>query len=320
MIALLLLPLLLPWALPPLARRTAERVRPDIALRAITGAAAALALGVVACLGALLLPLALHVPALARLAHLLQPVQAGPAVLAFGSSALAAGALAVCAIAGVRGTAAEVGRLRAAHERVAGLPEAGGMCVLDEDRPDAFALPGLRGAGRIVVTAGMLRALDPSEREALLGHERAHLAARHHLFLALAQLAGWCHPALAAVVPEVSFAAERAADEAAARACGDRRLAARAVGRAALAATPRRDGARQPTLAAGGTTGPVPARVRALLAEGPVRRVIPAALAMALLCTAAGASSLAGSIWLHRGVEIAQGEHPSDRGESTGAP
>ncbi|MFB7051631.1 M48 family metalloprotease [Streptomyces vinaceus] len=313
MIALLLLPLLLPWALPPLARRTAERVRPDIALRAITGASAALAVGVVACLGALLLPLALHVPALARLAHLLRPFQAGPAVLAFGASALAAGALAVCAIAAVRGAAAEVGRLRAARVRVAGLPDAGGMCVLDDDRPDAFALPGLRGAaGRIVVTAGMLRALDPREREALIGHERAHLAARHHLFLALAQLAGWCHPALAAVVPDVSFAAERAADEAAAVACGDRRLAARAVGRAALAATPRRDGAQQPALAPGGTTGPVPARVRALLTEGPARRVIPAVMAMALLCTAAGASSLAGSIWLHRGVEIAQGEHPSD--------
>ncbi|MFE0653710.1 M56 family metallopeptidase [Streptomyces sp. NPDC059534] len=313
MIALLLIPLLLPWALPPLARRTVERVRPDIALVAITGAAAALAVGVVACLGVLLLPLAVRVPQLAALLHLLQPLQAGPTALAFTASAVAAGAIVVTLVAVARGAVAEAGRLRAARRRVAGLPEVGGMCVLDDDRPDAFALPGgPRGTGRIVVTAGMLRALDIHEREALLGHERAHLAARHHLFLAVAALAGWCHPALAAVVPHVSFAVERAADETAARACGDRRLAARAVGRAALAVSARPAGPELPVLAAGGTTGPVPARVRALLAQTPVRRVAPALLAMILLCSAAGVSSAAGAVWLHRGVEIAQGEHPSD--------
>ncbi|MFB6629641.1 M48 family metalloprotease [Streptomyces sp. NPDC056362] len=311
MIALLLLPLLLPWALPPLARRTAERLRPDIALVAVTGAAAALALGVVACLGVLLLPLALRLPGAAALVHLLRPLHAGPPVLVPVLSAVAAGALVVTATAVARGCLAEADRLRTAHRRVAGAPEAGGMCVLDDDRPDAFALPGgPRGTGRIVVTAGMLRALDAREREALLGHERAHLSSRHHLFLAVAALAGWCHPALAAVVPHVSFAAERAADEAAARTCGDRRLTARAVGRAALAATSRPAGPDLPVLAAGGTTGPVPARVRALLAQAPTRRVAPALLAMVLLCGAAGASSAAGAVWLHRGVEIAQGELP----------
>ncbi|MEU8587371.1 M56 family metallopeptidase [Streptomyces sp. NPDC048664] len=313
MIALLLIPLLLPWLLPPLARRTAERVRPDVALCAITGAAAALALGVLACLGALLLPLALRLPLLAAFAHLLHPLQAGPAVLVSGVSVLAAGALVVTVIAGARGVAAEAVRLRATHRRVAELPEAGGMCVLDDDRPDAFALPGgLGSAGRVVVTAGMLRALDPQERRALLGHERAHLVCRHHLFLAVAQLAGWCHPALAAVVPDVSFAAERAADEVAARVCGDRRLTARAVGHAALAANAHRAGDRLPAVAAGAATGPVPARVRALLAQAPVRRVAPAVIAMALLCATAGASSLAGAVWLHRGVEVAQGEQSSE--------
>ncbi|MFJ6867598.1 M48 family metalloprotease [Streptomyces termitum] len=121
--------------------------------------------------------------------------------------------------------------------------------------------------GRIVVTAGMFRALDPHERDVLLGHERAHLDSRHHLFLAVAQLAGWCHPASATVVPQVSFAAERAADETPAAACGDRRPTARAVGKAALAALflPART-------AAGGTTGPVPARVKALLLKAPAHR------------------------------------------------
>ncbi|GAA3274897.1 M48 family metalloprotease [Streptomyces lavendulae] len=313
MITLLVAPLLLPWILPALARRTAEKVRPDIALRAVTLATASLALGVVACLGTLLLPLALRLPALADFAHLLHPVQAGPAVLVFCASMLAGGALAVSATAGARGAKAELMRLRAAQALVAGMPEAGGLCVLDDERPDAFALPGwMRRSGRIVVTAGMLRALDPGEREALLGHERAHLADRHHLFLSVAQLAGWCHPALAAVTPVVSFAAERAADEAAARACGDRRLAARAIGRAALASTSPRSGLQVPAAAARATTGPVPARVKALLAQAPVRRVAPALVAMGLLCTAAGASSLGGAVWLHRGVELAQGEHSSD--------
>ncbi|MEU1229519.1 M56 family metallopeptidase [Streptomyces sp. NPDC005828] len=313
MIVLLFLPLVIPWALPPLARRTVARVRPDIALYAITAATAALAVGTVACLGALVLPLALRLPALASLVHLLAPLHAGPPVVAFGAAVLSVGALVVTLYAAVRGVAAEVVRLRAARRRVAGLSQAGGLCVVDDERPDAFALPGgSREGDRIVVTSGMLRALDPGEREALLTHERAHLAARHHLFLGLARLAGWCHPALAAVVPEVSFAAERAADEVAARVCGDRKLAARAVGRAALAATSRAAGPPRPVVAAGGTTGPVPARVKALLALAPARRLSAALVVMVLLCTAAGASSLAGAVWLHRGVETAQGESPSD--------
>lgn len=237
MIALLLVPLLLPWLLPPLARRTAGRVRPEVALWTITTAAGALAVGVVACLGVLLLPLALAIPPLAALVHLIQPLQAGPAPLALGVSALSAGIVAVTGVTVVRRGLSEAKRLRTAHGEVAHLPHAGGLCVLEDPRPDAYALPGLLGPGRIVVTSGMLRSLDPQEREALLAHERAHLAARHHLFLAAAQVAGWCHPALAAVIPQVSFAAERAADESAARATGNRRLTAQAVGRAALATT-----------------------------------------------------------------------------------
>ncbi|MFF3861339.1 M56 family metallopeptidase [Streptomyces sp. NPDC002209] len=312
MIALLIVPLLLPWILPPLARRAAGRVRPDVALWSITTAAVVLAVGVVVCLGVLLLPLALTIPPLAALVHLIQPLRAGPAPLTLGVSVLSAGIAAVTGVTVLRRGWSEAQRLRTAHGDVAHLPHVGGLCVLDDSRPDAYVLPGLTGPGRVVVTSGMLRSLDLHEREALLAHERAHLASRHHLFLAAAQLAGWCHPALAAVIPQVSFAAERAADESAARATGDRTLTARAVGRAALAATRGGVRPRGSVLAAGAVTGPVPARVKALLAQAPARRVAPALLAMALLCTMAGASSLAGSIWLHRGVEIAQGEYLSD--------
>ncbi|WP_079051066.1 M56 family metallopeptidase [Streptomyces sp. NRRL F-5122] len=313
MIALLLVPLILPWALPPLARHTAERVRPDIALWAVTAASAALAFGVVASLGVLVLPLALEIPPLAALVDLIQPLQAGPESLVLGISALAAGLVAVTAVAATRRMVTEMRRLRAIHGSLAALPDAGGLCVVDDPCPDAYALPGgLRGRGRIVVTTGMLRALDGAEREVLLAHERAHLAGRHHLFLATALLAGQCHPALAAVVHPVSFAAERAADEVAARTAGNRTLAAHAVGRAALAAARKRVTPARPAVIPGAVTGPVPARVRALLFNAPTRRIAPALLAMHLLCAAAAASSLAGATLLHQGVEVAQGEHASD--------
>ncbi|QBJ89105.1 M56 family peptidase [Streptomyces seoulensis] len=313
MITLLLVPLFLPWALPPLARRTVERVRPEIALWTVTCATVTLAIGVVASLGLLLLPLSLKLPPAAALAELVRPLAAGPRLLVLGVSALAGGSLALAGYQALRQAALEMAHLRAARRRVAGVPDAGGLCVLSDPRPDAFALPGgLRRADRIVVTTGMLRALDPVQREALLAHERAHLAAKHHLFLSAAQIAGWCHPALAAVTAHISFAAERAADEAAASRCGDRNVTAHAVGRAALAASRSRSATGAPALAPGATTGPVPARVKALLAPAPVRRMVPALLAMALVCSAAGASSTAGAVWLHHGVEIAQGERSSD--------
>ncbi|MBT2387301.1 M48 family metalloprotease [Streptomyces sp. ISL-11] len=319
MIALLLLPLLLPIALPPLARRVVGKVRPDIALWTVTLASAALATGVLACLGALLLPLALMVPSLAALAELVRPVEAGPATLVELASALATGALAVAAAAVVRAAVREAGRLRSVRADLVGHPEAGGLCVVEDDRADAYALPGTGSRpGRVVVTTGMLRVLTPAQREALLAHERAHLAGRHHVFLLVGGLAARCHPALCPVAATISLAAERAADEAAAAVGGDRTVTAHAIGRAALATG--RSRAPRPASAPGAGTGPVPARVKALLAAAPVRRITPVVLAMALLCGTAAASSLAGAASLHHRVEIAQGERPGDPGPPPGRP
>ncbi|MFF0189306.1 M48 family metalloprotease [Streptomyces sp. NPDC005244] len=311
MIALLLIPLILPFALPPLARRVVDRVRPEVALWTVTAASVLLAVGVVACLGVLLMPLALAAPPLAGPAHLIQPLDAGPQTLVMAVSVLAGGGLVVACVTAVRKALWEIRRLRAARLDVAGLPDAAGLCVIDDARPDAYALPGgLRTAGRIVVTTGMLRALTPGERGVLLAHERAHLDGRHHLFLAAAQLSAWCHPALAGVTRQVSFAAERAADEAAALVAGDRALAANAVGHAALASTRARTVL--PAFAPSAVTGPVPARVKALLAHAPVRHLAPPLLAVVMLTGLAGGSALAGAVSVHRGVEIAQGELPSD--------
>ncbi|PYC61400.1 M56 family peptidase, partial [Streptomyces tateyamensis] len=70
------------------------------------------------------------------------------------------------------------------------------------------------------------------ERAALLAHERAHLRARHHLFLAAAEYAAVLHPALRRLRGPLGYHLERWADESAARSVGDRALTARAVGRA----------------------------------------------------------------------------------------
>ena len=48
-------------------------------------------------------------------------------------------------------------------------PGAGGLVVVDDPAPDAYALPGL--SGRVVVSTAMLRALPAAERRALLAHE-----------------------------------------------------------------------------------------------------------------------------------------------------
>jgi len=74
---------------------------------------------------------------------------------------------------------------------------------------------------------------------------------------------------------------ERWADEEAARVVGDRRITARAVGKAALISS----GPPAPTLAAFAAPGPVPRRVAALLGPAPETRTWPPTF------TAAGAAA-----------------------------
>jgi Zn-dependent protease with chaperone function len=109
-----------------------------------------------------------------------------------------------------------------------------GLVVLDDDVPDAYALPGL--SGRVVVSTGMLRALPAVERRVLLAHEAAHLRQRHHLYIQVAELSAAANPMLRPLANAVRAAAERWADETAALAVGDRLVVARAVARASLAA------------------------------------------------------------------------------------
>ncbi|WNM31398.1 M48 family metalloprotease [Streptomyces sp. Li-HN-5-11] len=168
-----------------------------------------------------------------------------------------------------------------ARRECARMPGGSELTVVDDDTPQAFALPG--APGRIVVSRGMLRCLDGEEREALLAHERAHLRGRHHVFQTLWRLAAALNPLLRPLADAGGFALERWADEDAAAQVGSRRVVARAVGRAALASSSRASST--PALAV--TGGAVPQRVRALLAPPPPRRTFPiagGALLLTLCC------------------------------------
>jgi Zn-dependent protease with chaperone function len=163
-----------------------------------------------------------------------------------------------------------------------------GLVIVDDDRAEAYALPGL--VGRIVVTRGMLTALTASERRVLFAHERSHLDHRHTLFVQFAELAAAANPLLRPVAAVVRGGVERWADEDAAAAVGDRALAARALARAAVATTgsQRSRTTRVAALAVTGST--VTVRARALLAPPPrPRRVLAAAILGCVLAAGAGA-------------------------------
>jgi hypothetical protein len=167
-------------------------------------------------------------------------------------------------------------------------PDVGGLVVIEDDEPDAYALPGL--GGRVVVSTAMLRALSAGERRVLLAHEAAHLAHHHHLWVQAADVASAANPFLRPAARAVRVAVERWADEVAAGEVGDRALAARALARAGLArAAGRRRRRRTLSVALAGTDSAVADRARALLAGPPPRRraLAGAVAAMALTLSAA---------------------------------
>ncbi|MFF4250469.1 M56 family metallopeptidase [Streptomyces sp. NPDC001663] len=302
----LVVPLLVPLLTVPVARRGAEQVSPRTAAWALTALALVLAVSSTAALALLALAGALRLPFVAALAHL------SPRLLGDGSPATVPAAVLATLVLAALGlglfhrTRRHLRELRTAQRQLASASSAGDLCVRHDDRPDAYALPGR--PGRIVVTTGMLRALGAQEREVLFAHERAHLAGRHHLFLAAAEFAVALHPALRGLRAPLSYALERWADESAARATGDRALTARAVGRAALAA---RAAGPRPRLSLTATAGPVPRRVTALLnPSAPATRLLPRALAGLLLtCVAVSATAATDAATdLHAGIEVAQGE------------
>ncbi|MBI0294180.1 M56 family metallopeptidase [Streptomyces sp. PRKS01-29] len=162
---------------------------------------------------------------------------------------------------------------RRAQDAIAGLPDAL-VTTLPDDKAYAYALPAASGKpGRIVVSTAMLACLSGSEQRAMIAHEQAHLAGRHHRYLLAAQLAARANPLLRPLQRAVAYCAERWADEEAAREVGDRTVTARAVGKAALVSR----GTPAATLAGFAAPGPVPRRVAALLGPVPPAQYWPPA-------------------------------------------
>ncbi len=117
----------------------------------------------------------------------------------------------------------------------------GDTLVLDAREPVAYCLPGRPAT--IVLTTGALAVLDAQQLCAVLAHERAHIAGRHHLLTALTRGLGAVFsavPLFTAGPRQVAQLAEMCADD----------TAARSVGRGPLVAA----------LLAMGTGAPVPMR------------------------------------------------------------
>ncbi len=71
--------------------------------------------------------------------------------------------------------------------RLVGRPEpALGAMLLDHPQPHAYCVAGRNPT--VVLTTGALQALDTDQLEAVLAHERAHLAGHHHALLAMARI------------------------------------------------------------------------------------------------------------------------------------
>src|SRR5947208_2019639 len=105
------------------------------------------------------------------------------------------------------------------------------------------------GQPTVIVTTGAVRALDPGQLDAVLAHERAHLAGRHHQLAALARIGREVLPFVPLMRDadqQVARLVELHADDAAARA-RDPRLLATALVVLATAASPA------PALAAAAT-------------------------------------------------------------------
>ncbi len=308
------LPLLFPVLAAPAARPLAERLPPRMATWVLTVSALLLAGGSCMALGLLTLSGLVRIPLVAALGHCSVTVvrrDDPPSPLV----ALAAAVLLVVAVAAaVRMVWQRVGALIAAAAEAARLPGTGEVVIVDDPAAEAFAVPGL--PGRIVVSTGMLAALDIAERDVLLAHERAHLTGRHHLFVAVTQLAATANPLLRSLARAVAYTVERWADEQAVAVCGDRHRVARTVGKAALAATRTGTPPRSPVGSLGVLgrlgrrgplhgVGPVPRRVAALLVPPPSRRVLPLAVVAAVLA-ATGLASLDAAHDLHALLELAQ--------------
>ncbi|MFG3065153.1 M56 family metallopeptidase [Streptomyces sp. NPDC048231] len=297
-------PLLLSLLAPLGARPLAERCEPRLATWLLTTASLVLGAASTVSLGLLAVTGLVRIPVLADLGHWSASTaqRDDPTGLPI---ALTAGLLLGCALlAACRMVWRRGHTLASAALDAACMPARDDLVVVDDEAPDAYALPGL--PGRVVVSTGMLRTLDAGEHNILLAHERAHLGSHHYAFVAVAQLGAAANPLMRPLADAVTYTIERWADENAAAATGDRKRVARTVGKAALAARRAPALARTASAALGilgrrsplATAGPVPRRVAALLSP-PKGRHPALAVATGVVLTAAALATAEAAHDLH---------------------
>jgi Zn-dependent protease with chaperone function len=123
--------------------------------------------------------------------------------------------------------AGQQARRHAQTARLVGHPEpALGAVLMEHPEPVAYCVSGRHPT--VIVTTGALRALDAGQLGAVLAHERAHLAGRHHRLLAMARIAGHVLPFLPLMRDagtQVARLVELHADDVATRASDPRSLA-----------------------------------------------------------------------------------------------
>ncbi|MEU6388565.1 M56 family metallopeptidase [Streptomyces sp. NPDC046939] len=278
------LPLILPLTAWPVSRLAERHLHPRAATLLLTAAAAVLAICSTLSLALLAIVGTAQLPG-----NPLPDGWADPKVRAavphdevVGKAAIAGLAAAVIACATLLGH--RHATTRKALQALSPLPPHQNIAVLRDTVPYAHTLP----TGKIIVSTGMLAGLNSPERRALFAHERAHQSSHHHRHLLLTALAARANPFLRPLHTSVTYTVERWADEEAARAVGNRRLTAQAVGKAALLTTPTPSGTPFAS-----PPGPIPRRVAALLNPPPAPRTWPP------LFTAIGAAAwgaLAGTL------------------------
>jgi len=288
--------LVVAWLLPrPLARLTSQGVSVRPGLAAWLGAMASAALAAGMALQFLIRAVIGRWPQLSEAvcrsvagAACTRAVY-GSAAFELGLAAVAAAATAMAVVAGwryARRTRRARRRTRAHAEaaRLAGQALPGTEAhVLHDPRPAAYCVAGRPAA--IVLTSGALEMLEQAQLDAVLAHERAHLARRHHALITLTT-------GLAAAVPlvplfargkaEVARLAEMSADDAAVRVSGRNALvtALLAIG----TGTAVHAGSVVPRAALGAAGHEVPARLeRMLTPPAPARRVCYGVALVALL-------------------------------------
>jgi len=116
---------------------------------------------------------------------------------------------------------AQAARITGRRFLVAGIPALSSAVVLDTPQPAVYCVPGRPAT--IVLTTGALAVLDEPQLLAVLAHEHAHLAGRHHLLVTLGKAARAGLPGVPLFTRgagEVARLAEMRADDVAARRSG----------------------------------------------------------------------------------------------------